>query len=213
MTGEGKPAGGKTPEQKGTPYLSGGAPRTGTENPAEFFGLAVFRGDKMVGVLNSDEARAVAILQGKLSSSYVGVVDPLQPKKDAVNINIRCGKPKITAELNDGMPVFDVQVNIDGDILGITSEVNYEAPGYRELLETQLANLFKGQITAMIKHTQELGTDPVGFGLYLRPKFANTSEMEQTDLTALYQAADIHVNVTAKIRRTGLKWRNSSPID
>ena len=64
---------------------------------------------------------------------------------------------------------------------------------------------------SMIKHTQELGTDPVGFGLYLRPKFGNTGELSQTDLTALYQAAAINVHVTAKLRRTGLIWR-TTPI-
>ncbi|MBP2653232.1 MAG: gerBC 1 [Firmicutes bacterium] len=212
MTLKDKPAGSKTPEQKGDPYLPGGLPRTGTENPAEFFGLAAFRGDKMVGVLNSDETRAIVLLQGKFIHGYVGVVDPLKPEKDAVNLNIYCDTtPKISADLNNGQAIFDVEVQLEGEILGITSGINYEAPGYRELLETQIANLFKGQITAMIRHTQELGTDPVGFGLYLRPQFSNTTELTQANTTALYQAADIHVNVTAKIRRTGLIWRTTPP--
>ncbi|MBP2653233.1 MAG: gerBC 1 [Firmicutes bacterium] len=211
MTLSDKTSGAKMPQQKGDPYLSGGVPRTGTENPIEFLGLAVFREDKMVGVLNSDESRAIAILQNNFPHGYIGIVDPLKPEKDAISLNI-CGKSaKITASLNDSVPVFDVNVNLDGEILGITSGINYEAPGYRELLETQVANLFKEQITAMISHTQKLGTDPVGFGLYLRPQLANTSELTQTDMTALYQAAEISVTVTVKIRHTGRIWR-TSPI-
>ena len=201
-TGENKSAGNKTPEQKGDPYLPGGLPRTGTENPAEFFGLAVFRRDKMVGVLNSDETRAVALLQGKFVHSYVGVVDPLQPKKDAVNLNIYCDtKPTITADLNDNIAVFNVEVQLECEIFGITSGINYEAPDYRELLEAQIANLFKGQIVSMLKHTQELGTDPVGFGLYLRPKFNNTDELEQANLTALYPGR----------RHPGQRYRQNTP--
>lgn len=211
-TGEARPAGPKTPEQKSEPYVAGGVPRTGTENVVEFLGLAVFRGDKMVGVLNNEETRAVAILGGKYNGSYVGLVDPLKPGKDYVAVNVRgAGKPKITAALSDGGAVFDVKVKIHADILGITSGINYEAPEYRPLLEEHIANMVKGQIDFMIKHTQELGTDPVGFGLYLRPKFANTKVLDQTDLTTLYQSANIRVSVDVVVRRPGMIWR-TSPI-
>jgi len=207
--GQKQPAGPRaTPEQKGDPYLAGGIPRTGTENAAEFVGLAVFRGDKMVGVLNSDETRAVAILQNKITSAGLGVVDPLKPEKDRISFLIRNGDtPKITADLSGGKPVFNADVQIDAEIQGLTSGINYEASPNKELLEAQLSKLLQGQITAMIRHTQQLGTDPVGFGLYLRPKFANYDELEKVNLTTLYQAAEVYVNVTAKIRRTGLLWR------
>lgn len=210
ITGKDKPTDGKTPEQKGDPYLPDGVPRTGTENPVNFLGLAVFRGDKMVGVLNSDETRAVAILQGKFSRASIGVIDPLLPKKDAININFHCSpQPQITANLNGGVPIFSVDIRIEFELLSITSDINYEIPDYRKLLEAQVADLIKAQITTMIKHTQKLGTDPVGFGFYLRPKFRSTSELEHADMTALYQAADIRVNVIAKLRRTGGTWRSS----
>lgn len=207
MTGEDKPAGVRTPEQKGSPYLAGGIPRTGTENPIDFAGLAVFRGDKMVGVLNSDETRAVALLQGSFSRGNMGVVDPLA-EEETVSLGIRSeSKPKITAELDGVRPVFNVEVGLEADILGINSGIHYESSKYRGILERQASDLIAGQIRNMIRHTQELGTDPVGFGLYLRPEFRTTGEMEKSDMTALYQAADIRVHVSLRIRRTGLIWR------
>lgn len=212
-TGKDKPTGSKTPEQKGESYLPGGVPRTGMENAVEFLGLALFRRDKMVGVLNSSETRAAAILMGKFTNGYISVVDPLEPKKDAISLNVRMErKPKITVDMNGRVPVFNVDVRIECEILGITSDINYSDPGNRELIEAEIANLLKGQIMMMIKYTQELGTDPAGFGLYLRQYFKNTSELDQTDTTALYQSADIRVNVIAKVRRTGLKWQNTPPI-
>ena len=208
---QGHPAGPKTtPEQKGDPYLPGGMPRQGMENPAEWLGLAVFRGDKMVGVLNSDETRAVAILKNKLSNASVGVVDPLKPEKDFISLTIRNGaKPKITADMNGGQPIFNAEVLIDAEIFGISSGINYESPPYREQLEAQVSKMIEGQLLGMIKHTQELGTDPVAFGLYLRPSFANFDELEKANLTTLYQAATVNVKVTAKIRRTGLLLQTS----
>lgn len=206
-----RPAGPKTtPEQRGEPYLPGGMPRQGTENPVEFLGLAVFRGDKMVGVLNSDETRAVAILQNKLDNAMIGVVDPLKPDKDSISLIIRNGaKPKITADMNGGQPIFNAEVLIDAEIVGLTSGVNYELSPDKELLEAQLSRLLEGQIEAMVKHTQELGTDPAAFGIYLRPSFANFDELEKANLTTLYQAATINVKVSAKVRRTGLLLKTS----
>jgi len=210
MTGNDEPNGTKNSEQKGDPYLAGGVPRTGTADTAEVLGLAVFKQDKMVGVLNSDETRAVAILLNKFPRGYVGVVDPLSPEKDVINLNVYTDtKPKIIASLNDGKPSFNIAVQLELELFGLTANTNYEAPEYRTLLETQVSNLFTEQIMNMIKHTQELSTDPVGFGLYLRPDFANTNELDQTNLTELYKIADFNVNVSTKLRRTGLIWRTS----
>ncbi|MCE5286976.1 MAG: Ger(x)C family spore germination protein [Pelosinus sp.] len=209
--GENKPQGGETPEQKGEPYLPGGIPRKGTATAVDFVGLAVFHGDKLIGVLDSDETRAAAILQNKFYNGYIGVVDPLAPEKDVININIfMTEKPTITADLSGDKPTFHIDVKLEGELLGVTSYINYEAPKYRELLENQTANLMKGQIMKMLKHTQTLGTDPAGLGLYLRPKFSNTAKLQDANLTALYEAAQFEVNVSVKIRRTGL-LRQSSP--
>lgn len=211
LTGQDRPAGAKTPQQTGDAYLPGGIPRRGGENqnPVDFSGLAVFRDYTMVGVLNSDETRAVAILQGKFGSGYLGVRDPLQPEKDFLSLYVRCKPPQITAGLKEGKACFDIAVACEAELLGITSGINYEAHGRRELVEKQLSSLFREQITAMLKHTQELGTDPVGLGLYLRPQFANTEALNQANLTDLYRTADIRVKVDARLRHPGLLWRTT----
>ncbi|MCE5286974.1 MAG: Ger(x)C family spore germination protein [Pelosinus sp.] len=209
-TGEDKSAGYKTPQQKSTPYIAGGIPRAGTKTAIEFLGLAVFKDDKMVGVLNSEETRAVSLLRGEFSWGYLGVVDPLAPQKDFISLKVYTyNKPKITAYFNNKAPVFTVKLKLELEVLGITSGTSYEKPEYRRLLETQVADLLKEQILSMLKHTQALGTDPVGFGLYLRPQLDTTAELSKADLTELYQQADIQIDVTAKMRRTGLIWQTT----
>lgn len=207
--GENQPAAPPSPQQGTESYLAGGIPRAGTANTTEFFGLALFRGDKMTGVLDSEETRAVNLLRGKGVRAYVGVVDPLDPKY-FVNMAVRLGaKPKIKGELRDNGPIFDVNVFIEAEIMGIPSGINYELGENRAVLEQQLSALFTEQMTRMIEHTQQLGCDPVGFGMYLRPKFADYNAVRQADFAALYQAAEIHVNVNSKIRRTGLDWQTT----
>lgn len=207
--GENQPAAPPSPRQGAEPYLAGGIPRAGTESPTEFAGLAVFRGDKMAGVLDSEETRAVNLLRGESVRAYVGVVDPLDPKY-FVNMSVRLGaKPKIKGELRDNGPIFTVNVFIEAEIMGIPSGINYERGENRVVLEQQLSALFTEQMLRMIEHTQQLGCDPVGFGMYLRPKFADYNAVKQADFAALYQASEIHVNVNSKIRRTGLDWQTT----
>ena len=214
MTGQNIVAGAKTPQQTGDPHLPGGIPRSGTEDPIDFAGLALFKNDKMVGVLNSDETRAVAILNGRFTRGLIGMVDPLKPGKDYVTLLIRLEtKPKITATLTNSAPYYTVHAHLECEIQNITSGINYEAPEYRELLENQLAELLKQQMVIMLAHTRELGSDPVGFGLYLRPLFANTDELANADMAALYQAAAFDLTVTARIRRTGLAWRTTPVLE
>lgn len=206
-TGENNPAGPKTPEQVGEPYLPGGIPRTGSENPPEFLGMAVFRGDRMVGTLDSDETRAVAILLGQFSRGFVGLTDPLQPQ-EYVTVNLRNGEtPKITAELNDGTAVFTAEVLIEGELTGAASGINYEMSPAKELLEAQVSQMLEGQMARMIRHTQEMGTDPVGFGFYLRAKFRTIDEAGKANMTDIYQRSEVRVKVITKIRRSGLMWR------
>lgn len=209
LTGADYPAEGKTFEQKGEPYLPGGIPRKGTSDNIDFIGLALFRGDKMIGALNSDETRAVAILQGTFETSTIGVVDPLETK-DTINIRFKSSpKAKISVELIEGQPVFNVDVQIEAENQGISSGIHYEAPYFRHLLENQIANLITEQINHMIRHTQELGSDPVGFGLYLRSLFKDTEEMQNASLTEYYQAARINVRTTVKMRREGLQHQTT----
>lgn len=212
MTGETTPIKKTTPEQKTVPYLAGTAPRTGTTTPIDFLGLALFRGDKMVGWLDSDETMAVAFLTGQYKSGFIDVVDPLYPEKDYISLNIYPeGTPKITATLEGDAPQLHIALKVSGELLATTSGVNYESVNYRPLVEAQIANMLKGQLLQMLQHTQKLGTDPAGLGLYFRPIFQNTAELKEIDLTDLYQKAAIQIDVTAKIRRTGL-LRTTTPI-
>lgn len=206
---EDKSPGEKVPNNKSEGYLPGEIPRTGTEGPAEFIGTAVFSGVRMVGTLDSQETRILAMLQDHFTHGFYAVADPLEPGKK-VNAMMRNGaKPKINVNIIDGREVISIHVFLEGDISSIPSGINYEMGEYKELLETEISAIVTQQIQGFIRHTQELGSDVVGFGYYLRPKFATYDELEKTNLEELYKSAEISVKVDTKIRRAGLMWRSS----
>ncbi|MDR3563430.1 MAG: Ger(x)C family spore germination protein [Negativicutes bacterium] len=209
LTNRDKPTGKKFPADKTDSYLPADIPRTGTENPSEFVGAAVFSGDKMVGSLDNKEARILAILQNKFTRGFVVVTDPLDPSK-TINVDLRNGSnPKIDVDLIDGRETIKISVFLEAEVSGIPSGINYEQEQFRELLENELSILITEEIESFISHTQELGCDVFGFGAYLRPRFATYDDLMQVNLEQLYKTADVKVQVATKIRRLGLMWRSS----
>jgi spore germination protein KC len=210
QTGESAPAAGTVPGEKTEEYLAGGVPVRGG-NPAMMIGTALFRGDRMVGKLTSEETRMLAILTGDFRRGYITVQDPLQPAK-GVNVYLRPGRnTKIGVGMDGGRLVIDVDVMLEGEISAIGSGVNYEAPAYNQLLEEQIAAVIRQDMMKMIRYTQQVGSDPANLGKYVRPMFRTYDEYRKYDVRSKYREAEVNVRVTVQVRRTGL-MRMTSPI-
>lgn len=209
LGGADRPADAGPPGDRADAYLPGGIPRTGAGNNVEFAGAAVFAGDKMVGALDTGQTRVLRILNDDFPRGFFVLADPLAPGK-TVNVHLRNGgKPSVAVTLDDGREAIAVNLFLEGELTGVPSGLNYEAPDRHKLLEDTVAALVAGEVRGFIAHTQQLGSDVFGFGYRLRPHFATYRDMAAADFPALYRAAAVDVKVTVKIRRTGLLWRTS----
>ena len=206
-SGEGKISTPKVPGEKIDGYRAGDLPRSGGD-AAEFAGTALFDGDKMVGSLSTTETRMVAMLLGNYRSGFIVVEDPFNAKS-IVNINLHLGsKPKISVVLVEGHPVIHVSILLEGEITSIPSGINYEQGGsYLHSLETQVSKVYSEHMMNVIKRTQKLNTDVVGFGYYLRPAFQSNKEFEDYKWNEKYSQAEANIEVKTQIRRNGLMIR------
>lgn len=208
---EQEPATGSTETDKSFGYIAGESPHSG-QNPLEFVGSAVFQGDKMVGTLSTSETRILSYLLGHQGSGYLVVQDPLL-SRDSINIRVRPGAaPEIKGEFKDGIPSFQVQLEVEGEITGISSGINYETEEYLTLLENQMKLTLEEEIVNFIKKTQTMDSDVVGFGYYIRPNFKLEKDFREYNWPQHYREATFTVEVKAKIRRTGLMIRTLSII-
>lgn len=204
--GEGKVENKRVPGGKNDGYKAGDIPRQGG-NHLEFAGTAVFSNDKMVGILSTTETRIVGMLLGQYPRGFLSVEDPLDSQY-FVNVNLRLGsKPKIKIKLVEGQPVIDIKILLEGDVSNIGSGINYEQQGYIDLLEEQIEKVCKEETLNLIRRTQELNSDVVGFGYYLRPIFLNNKELMDYHWNDQYQQAEVDVKIHIEIRRTGLMLR------
>ncbi|MDR7865909.1 MAG: Ger(x)C family spore germination protein [Sporomusaceae bacterium] len=209
LVGRDKPAGPRTPRTPADPYIAGGIPRSGTGNPAEVAGLAVFAADKMVGVLGTADTRILAILNNKYHNSRFVLDDPLQPGK-IINIRLRNGaKPQIETELADGRMAIKIKVFLEAELSANPGGINYEKGEYRKLLEERVSAVITREIVDFVGRTQALGSDVFGFGRFLRSRYATYGMFVRAAVDSLYPAAAVEVAVITSFRRSGLMWRTT----
>lgn len=206
LSGKGEIATPKVAGSKIEGYTAGGIPLQGG-NPIQFAGTAIFNGDKMVGTLSTTETRMMAMLLGNFNNGFLSIEDPLLPKK-FLNVNLRLGSaPNIKVALEEERPVIDIKIMLEGEITNLPSGINYEQESYLRLLEEQVNQVCHEEMANMIQHTQELKSDVIGFGYYIRPKFTNYQDYLQYPWFEKYSQAKVNITIDTKIRRTGLMIR------
>lgn len=202
-SGQGEFSSKKVAGEKNNGYQAGDIPRQGG-NAVEFAGTAIFSGDKMVGILSTTETRLLAMLLGEEYRGFLSVEDPLDANY-FVNMNLHLGeKPKIKVVLQEGEPVIRIQILLEGDFSNIPSGIHYEEQSYLTLLEAQVNKIYEQQMRNLITRTQILQADVVGFGYYLHPAFQTNQEYEKYQWHKKYPTAKVDIQITTKIRRTGL---------
>jgi spore germination protein KC len=211
LSGKTRPAAEAVPGEKTEEYLAAGIGQQ-SGNPVLMMGTALFRGDKLAGKLTSEETRMLGMFVGEFRRGFITIADPVAPQS-GVNIHLRPGrKPKVDVNITrEGRLVINVDVMVEGEVTAIASGVNYEAPEYNRLLEDNLAAVIRQDMTKMIVYTQQVGCDPVDFGRFIRSQFTTYKEYRDFDFDSKYPQAEVNVQVTAQIRRTGL-MRMTTPI-
>lgn len=189
-------------------FSPGEVPREGVAK-REYVGTALFDGDKMVGSLNSMETRYFLMVSGKFKRGTLILEDKKKPG-DAIPLDIRLGRrPKIKGYFNKGKPVIDVIIEIEGDIGAIQSRLPYENTDMIKILNKQTEEVLKKGILETIKKTQELNADIFKFGHRFAGKFLTIHEWEKYNWLKHYKEAEVNVDVSVNIRRTGLIFHSS----
>ncbi|HEX9060288.1 MAG TPA: Ger(x)C family spore germination protein [Clostridia bacterium] len=200
-----------SPLKIGNGLLPGEESRKG-DLKKEFSGAAVFDGDKMVGSLNSYETRYLLMVTGDFKRGIVTIEDKDNPDF-AIPLDVRLARvPRIKAHFENGIPVIDVNINIEADVGAIQSRQSYEKASKINELDDHIETYLKNGIMRTIEKTQrEWGVDIFGFGGYVARSFFTVTEFEKYNWLSHYRDAKVNVIVSANVRRTGLMM-SSSPI-
>ncbi|MGI6086187.1 MAG: Ger(x)C family spore germination protein [Acetivibrionales bacterium] len=191
-------------------YYAGDVPRKGGSE-IEFFGSAVFDGDKMVGKLTGFETQTILLVLGELKRVPFSIKDPEAPEW-VIPIEVtEFEKTKISIDLKEGQPKIHLRLKMEGDIAAIQSGINYEATEKRKKIEDAFEKFLVEGIERTFNKCKEFKTDVFNFGATAVLQFWTIPEWEEYNWLEKFLKSELNVEVDFTIRRTG-KILKSEPI-
>lgn len=137
-------------------------------------GSALFAGDKMVGTLDTQQTAYLQAMMGQAKKTDL-FFDPIQPepaeaiKKGLALRNVR-SRRKIRVQIENGRPVAEIALAFTGSLVEYRRDA-LDQPPVQKMIEEQLAGQIKETCLAILRYTQEIGSDPLGIGDLVRAKF------------------------------------------
>ncbi|HHT27264.1 MAG TPA: Ger(x)C family spore germination protein [Firmicutes bacterium] len=184
-------------------YLPGSIPRSGG-NPIDFIGLAVFRNDKMVGVLDGNSALVYNMLRNNFHRTIISVKMPRHPDETVSLLLYKGRPPRIRVEDAGTRYKISVELVIDCDMETVSTGDRIRSVESLRDLETAVEKQLQQWVETTISMTQEWGADIFGFGNRLRSAFLTWDEWTRFNWSEAYKHAEVSVVITANLRRTGL---------
>ncbi len=172
-------------------------------------GAAVFRGDRLQGLLDATETRGMQWVRAGLKTTEVVIPHP-SAANQYVNLRVRKVDTEINVDVNDGVPSVRVEVDVQAEVFEMTAFVdpfmNYEA-----LIEIkrELAVVVTDEIRAALRAAQGYESDVFGFGQALHCRHPREWQRLRDGWNEVLADLSVQVNVKGAIRETGLLMRST----
>jgi len=171
----------------------------------ETMGLAVFKGSKMVGALDPIESAAYMEIMNQRKAGY-GVAIPMPgDDKHSVILKGTNRKTKIKLRTVHHKLSVDVYCRIEANIEEKTG--NLPVDRVIPQLTDNMTRFLKIDQDKVIKKTQDMGTDILGIGEYVRgqqPEYWLRQVKTRQQWDELYRQLPIRTHIKLYIRRSGM---------
>lgn len=167
----------------------------------EIDGLAVFEGMKYLGNIPLSNTRNYLLLQNKLkkTSLTVGCGENLFTTMRVLN-----AKTTIHAYYKDGIPHFDVNIELEGRMDNTQCEDDFTKIDTYKKYSQLFSKGLKKNIEETIQEAKELGVDYLGFGEHMERQAYQQFKKRKKNWNAEFLKAEIDLNINIYLRRTGL---------
>lgn len=163
-------------------------------------GTAVFKGERMVGELDTRQTRGLLWVLDKVKSSAITVGAP----GGRVTLNIKGAFSKLTPELYGDVPYVKVELRIDSDVGDQESLENLATPQMVAELEKRQAAAVHDEALAALEQSRLLKADFFGFGEEFHRKYPKEWPGLETRWEELYPHIQVDVTVKSAVHGTGL---------
>lgn len=176
----------------------------GEEKAVELSGTAVFKKDKMVGVMDKTEGRGLLWVLGEVEGGTIEV----QENESIISMEVVRASAEITPEFSDGKIKIKVDITEEGNLAEETGTQNLSGLGEITSLENKKADVIRGEVMAALRKAQGLDADVFAFGDAVHQHYPKEWKDLEGKWDEIFPTIEVQVNVQSKLRLMG---RISSP--
>ena len=168
-------------------------------------GIAVFKDDKMIGILSPSETIAHLIITNNLDSCTISIDSPFS-ENSLIDLNLhKIVSPNIEISLINNEPIFNIDVELEGNISNSGNNFDYTKIENIKLVE-QSANNYIEKILELYLYTisKDYNCDIAGFSGIRSMKYKTYDDFDKIHWNDIFQNSVFNVNVKTKINSSYL---------
>lgn len=171
------------------------------ENGTENIGIAVFKGDTLVGELNAIETVAFSILKGNLDRFLVSVPDPINQGNYLDIYFTPYQPPDIKIDTSSASPYVHVKAKLSGRIYSMSQNSSYLEPETLDAISESCNSYLESVISDVLYKTSiDFHSDVMGFGKYALSNFLTTQDFDNYNWLNNYQHAFFDIDIDSSVK-------------
>ena len=186
------------------------------DNLPKLNGLAVFKGDQMVGELTNKETILINLMDRTVKEQLMSLSLPIEPFTDHLEeregrprdkdvnlaLMISNGKSKTTMLDKEGL-TFQTDTTIDLRLVEQSAGIVLQKKKVVELLEKEVEKKLESQFKKLLTKLQDLEADPFGYGLYYKSS-EKGKDLTNEEWREKFPTIDVTFNVNVDIINHGV---------
>lgn len=174
--------------------------QAGAIKQVELEGAGVFKGDKLVGILDREDSKAAVLFIEKVKSQIVVLSCPKDPEK-VLTAEIVHDRFNVTPSYKNGKPAFTVNFNAFVNIVEAGCPFTIEDEDDVRAIEKELEVTVKGTIEKLLTKAQkEFKSDFLELGQRFNNKFPSEWKTIKKSWDSTFSDVEFTVNVDAKVK-------------
>ncbi|MDQ6418799.1 Ger(x)C family spore germination protein [Paenibacillus sp. LHD-117] len=171
-----------------------------TDTHLQYKGIAVFRGDKLVGWLNEAESKGYSNITDRLTST---VIETSCPKGGKLGIEIIRSQAKINGKVKGGKPEAEVVIYTEANVADVECKIDLTKTNTLYDLEKKTEQVLIAHNEQALKKAKKLKCDIFGFGEAVHRADPGYWKAAKNDWGKIFAELPVQFRVEVKIRRIG----------
>lgn len=174
-------------------------------NHVEIDGIALFRGDRYITKVETDQALIFAFLRGPFKRGELSIdLTKVGRSNERMMLSSISSerKIKVTSKNDNNEFHIDLRIKVSGTILEYIGTINLNSENGRVEAERLIAEYIKNQLDDMIAMLQENNVDSIGIGKHVRATL-NYQQWKSMDWHEVFPNIKVNTDVKISIKDIG----------